>query len=46
LGFVPIGKFGTEGAVGMIAKKLDLPLLLWGLREAARYLDGVELEEL
>ena len=28
--FVPHCNFGTEGAVGMIARKLDVPVLLWG----------------
>ncbi len=33
--FMPHCNFGTEGAVGMIARKLDLPVLLWGPRDEA-----------
>jgi len=28
--FIPHCNFGTEGAAGMIAKKLGVPVLLWG----------------
>jgi len=38
--FVPHCNFGTEGAVGMIAKKLGVPLLLWGPRDEAPLADG------
>ncbi len=33
--FMPHCNFGTEGAVGMIAKKLGVPVLLWGPRDEA-----------
>ncbi len=38
--FVPHCNFGTEGAVGMIGKKLGLPVLLWGPRDEAPLEDG------
>ncbi len=38
--FVPHCNFGTEGAVGMIAKKLGVPVLLWGPRDEAPLPDG------
>ncbi len=38
--FVPHCNFGTEGAVGMIAKKLGVPVLLWGPRDEAPLEDG------
>lgn len=38
--FVPHCNFGTEGAVGMIAKKVGVPLLLWGPRDEAPLEDG------
>jgi len=41
--FVPHCNFGTESAVGMIAKKLNLPTLLWGPRDEAPLPDGRRL---
>lgn len=38
--FVPHCNFGTEGAVGMIARKLGVPTLLWGPRDEAPLADG------
>ena len=38
--FVPHCNFGTEGAVGMIGKKLGVPVLLWGPRDEAPLPDG------
>ncbi len=38
--FVPHCNFGTEGAVGMICKKLGVPVLLWGPRDEAPLEDG------
>ena len=38
--FVPHCNFGTEGAAGMIAKKLGVPVLLWGPRDDAPKPDG------
>jgi len=38
--FVPHCNFGTEGAVGMIARKLGVPVLLWGPRDEAPLPDG------
>ncbi|MDA3926150.1 MAG: fucose isomerase [Kiritimatiellae bacterium] len=43
--FMPHCNFGTEGAVGMIAKKLDVPVLLWGPRDAAPLEDGTRLRD-
>jgi L-fucose isomerase-like protein len=43
--FVPHCNFGTEGAVGMIAKKLGLPTLLWGPRDEAPLPDGTRLRD-
>lgn len=43
--FVPHCNFGTEGAVGMIAKKLGVPTLLWGPRDAAPQPDGTRLRD-
>jgi len=43
--FVPHCNFGTEGAVGMIGKKLDVPLLLWGPRDEAPEADGTRLRD-
>ena len=31
--FIPHCNFGTEGAAAMIAKKLNVPTLLWGPRD-------------
>ena len=38
--FVPHCNFGTEGAVGMIVKKLGVPTLLWGPRDEWPLDDG------
>lgn len=43
--FVPHCNFGTEGAAGMIAKKLGLPVLLWGPRDEAPLADGTRLRD-
>jgi len=43
--FVPHCNFGTEGAVGMIAKKLGVPTLLWGPRDEAPLSDGTRLRD-
>jgi L-fucose isomerase-like protein len=43
--FMPHCNFGTEGAVGMIAKKLDVPVLLWGPRDEAPLPDGRRLRD-
>ena len=43
--FVPHCNFGTEGAVGMIARKLALPTLLWGPRDEAPLPDGTRLRD-
>ena len=43
--FVPHCNFGTESAVGMIAKDLGLPTLLWGPRDDAPAEDGTRLRD-
>lgn len=43
--FLPHCNFGSEGAVGMIAKKLDVPALLWGPRDEAPLSDGRRLRD-
>ena len=43
--FVPHCNFGTEGAVGMIAKRLGVPTLLWGPRDEAPLPDGRRLRD-
>ncbi len=43
--FIPHCNFGTEGAAGMIAKKLDVPVLLWGPRDEAPLEDGTRLRD-
>ena len=43
--FMPHCNFGTEGAVGMIAKKLGVPTLLWGPRDSAPEPDGTRLRD-
>jgi len=43
--FVPHCNFGTEGAVGMIAKKLSVPVLIWGPRDEAPLPDGSRLRD-
>lgn len=43
--FMPHCNFGTEGAVGMIGKKLNVPVLLWGPRDEAPLPDGTRLRD-
>ena len=43
--FLPHCNFGTEGAVGMIARELDVPTLLWGPRDEAPLPDGTRLRD-
>jgi L-fucose isomerase-like protein len=43
--FMPHCNFGTEGAVGMIGKKLGVPVLLWGPRDEAPLPDGTRLRD-
>jgi L-fucose isomerase-like protein len=43
--FMPHCNFGTEGAVGMIGRKLNLPVLLWGPRDEAPEPDGRRLRD-
>ena len=43
--FMPHCNFGTESAVGMIAKKLEVPTLLWGPRDEAPLPDGTRLRD-
>jgi L-fucose isomerase-like protein len=43
--FLPHCNFGTEGAAGMIAKKLGVPTLLWGPRDEAPLTDGTRLRD-
>ena len=43
--FIPHCNFGTEGAAGMIAKKLHVPVLLWGPRDEAPLKDGTRLRD-
>ncbi len=43
--FLPHCNFGTEGAAAMIAKKLDVPTLLWGPRDEAPLADGTRLRD-
>ena len=43
--FMPHCNFGTEGAVGMIAKHLNLPTLIWGPRDGAPLADGSRLRD-
>ncbi|HUV07832.1 MAG TPA: hypothetical protein VMX75_08900, partial [Spirochaetia bacterium] len=38
--FVPHCNFGTEGAVGMIGRRLGVPVLLWGPRDERPQPDG------
>ncbi len=38
--FAPHVNFGTEAAVGKLAKALDIPVLLWGPRDDAPLTDG------
>ena len=43
--FMPHCNFGTEGACGMIGRKLDVPVLLWGPRDEAPQPDGTRLRD-
>lgn len=43
--FMPHCNFGTEGAVGAIARKLGLPVLLWGPRDEAPLPNGQRLRD-
>lgn len=43
--FMPHCNFGTEGAVGMIGKKLAVPTLIWGPRDEAPLPDGTRLRD-
>ena len=43
--FMPHCNFGTEGACGMIGKKLGVPVLLWGPRDEAPLPDGTRLRD-
>lgn len=43
--FMPHCNFGTEGAVGMIGRKLGVPVLLWGPRDEAPLADGTRLRD-
>lgn len=43
--FMPHCNFGTEGAVGMIGRQLDVPVLLWGPRDEAPLPDGRRLRD-
>lgn len=43
--FMPHCNFGTEGAVGLIGRKLGLPVLLWGPRDEAPQADGSRLRD-
>jgi len=43
--FLPHCNFGTEGAAGMIARKLGVPALLWGPRDERPETDGRRLRD-
>ena len=43
--FIPHCNFGTESAAGMIAKKLGVPVLLWGPRDGAPLENGARLRD-
>jgi len=43
--FMPHCNFGTEGACGMIGKKLGVPVLLWGPRDEGPLPDGTRLRD-
>lgn len=43
--FVPHCNFGTEAAVGLICKNLNVPVLLWGPRDEAPLPDGSRLRD-
>lgn len=43
--FIPHCNFGTEGAAAMIAKKCNVPTLLWGPRDETPLADGSRLRD-
>jgi len=43
--FIPHCNFGTEGAAGEIARRLEVPTLLWGPRDEAPLPDGTRLRD-
>ena len=43
--FVPHCNFGCEAAVTMLAREMDLPVLLWGPRDEAPGKDGIRLRD-
>ncbi|MCF7817388.1 MAG: hypothetical protein K9M54_05855 [Kiritimatiellales bacterium] len=43
--FIPHCNFGTEDAAALIAKKLGVPVLLWGPRDEAPLADGTRLRD-
>lgn len=43
--FMPHCNFGTEGAVGMIGRKMGVPVLLWGPRDESPLADGRRLRD-
>jgi len=43
--FMPHCNFGTEHAVGLIGRDLDVPVLLWGPRDEAPLHDGTRLRD-
>jgi len=43
--FMPHCNFGTEGAVGVIARDTGVPVLLWGPRDEAPEPDGTRLRD-
>lgn len=43
--FIPHCNFGTEGAAGIIARDLGVPVLLWGPRDEAPLGDGTRLRD-
>lgn len=43
--FMPHCNFGTEGAAGMIGKKVGAPVLLWGPRDDAPLANGTRMRD-
>lgn len=43
--FMPHCNFGTESAAGLIGKKLNVPVLLWGPRDGSPLPDGSRLRD-
>lgn len=43
--FIPHGNFGTEGAAAMIARRCNVPTLLWGPRDEAPLTDGSRVRD-